>query len=471
MVSEGRVEVKYHDFWGTICDDHWTLKEANVVCRSLGYGSAAIAATNAYYGRGMGRVFLDEVTCKGMEKDITQCKHRGWRVSDCNNHEDASVRCHVPPLQGHQIRIQGGANPKEGRVEVFHDGKWGTVCGDGWGIEEAMTVCRQLNLGYAGRAVAHNNFSQTDLKVIMSGVQCRVDEISLYNCQHDEWTNANCSSKDKLAGVVCVNALPDLVIDTDLLKRYMELNTIPLRYLQCAFEENCLSASAAARMRESLSYRRRLLRFSVKVENRGLDHFRPFADKSTWEWHSCHKHYHSMETFSSYDFIRQRTGKKVAQGHKASFCLEDTKCDPGFEQVWNCTDMGDQGISPGCYDIYHYNIDCQWVDVSDFMHGAFYLRVHLNPGNQVAESDFRNNVAKCSVYDYGRYVITNKCWIENCESGVDTHGGNAGGDCCVFPFKFNGKLIHDCTTAGYAKKWCSTTYNYSKDRKWGLCYV
>ena len=68
-----------------------------------------------------------------------------------------------------------------------------------------MTVCRQLNLGYAGKAVAHNNFSQTDLKVIMSGVQCRVDEISLYNCQHDEWTNANCSSKDKLAGVVCVN--------------------------------------------------------------------------------------------------------------------------------------------------------------------------------------------------------------------------------------------------------------------------
>ena len=57
--------------------------------------------------------------------------------------------------------------------------------------------------------------------------------------------------------------------------------------------------------RESLSYRRRLLRFSVKVENRGLDHFRPFADKSTWEWHSCHKHYHSMETFSSYDFIRE----------------------------------------------------------------------------------------------------------------------------------------------------------------------
>ena len=88
---------------------------------------------------------------------------------------------------------------------MFHDGRWGTVCGDDWGIEEAMTVCRQLNLGFASKAVAHNNFSQTDLKVIMSGVSCRVDAISLYNCQHDEWTNATCSSKDKLAGVVCVD--------------------------------------------------------------------------------------------------------------------------------------------------------------------------------------------------------------------------------------------------------------------------
>ena len=109
--------------------------------------------------------------------------------------------------------------------------------------------------------------------------------------------------------------------------------------------------------------------------------------------------------------LGQRTREKVAQGHKASFCLEDTKCDPGFEQVWNCTDAGEQGISPGCYDIYYYNIDCQWVDVSDITHGAYYLRVHINPGNQVAESDFRNNVATCLVYDYGSYVIARNCRI------------------------------------------------------------
>ena len=120
---------------------------------------------------------------------------------------------------------------------------------------------------------------------------------------------------------------------------------------------------------------------------------------------------HVFSFFLCFVLIGKDTGAKVAKGHKASFCLEDTKCDPGFDRRFNCSVEGGQGISPGCYDIYNWRIDCQWVDCTDFPHGSFYLRVHLNPGNQVAESDFRNNVAKCSVYDYGNFVISNKCWI------------------------------------------------------------
>jgi len=470
QVSEGRVEIKYRKTWGTICDDHWSMSEANVVCRSLGYGSAARATKNAYYGQGVGRVMLDNVHCRGSEKSITQCRHRGWYKTDCTHYEDAGVKCHAPQLQGHEIRLHGGVNPKKGRVEVFHDGKWGSVCADGWGIEEAMTVCRQLNLGYAGQAVTKDRFGGKHLKVVMSGVNCQVDEISLYNCQHDEWTNATCSSQDKLAGVVCVDALPDIVPDIDILRREMRINIIPLNRLRCPLEENCLSDTAGYLISDAIYFHRRLLRFSVKIENRGLADFRPNVPRSSWKWHKCHRHYHSMETFSSYDLISKENGKKIAQGHKASFCLEDTRCYPGFDRKYNCSQRGGQGISPGCYDLYSWRTDCQWVDSTDFPHGSFYLRVHLNPGNQVAESDFRNNIAKCPVYDYGNFVISNKCWIEECDSGVDTHGGNSGGNCCVFPFLYNGKLYHDCTLDGYSLKWCSTTYNFKTDGKWGLCY-
>lgn len=107
----------------------------------------------------------------------------------------------------------------------------------------------------------------------------------------------------------------------------------------------------------------------------------------------------------------QSDSKKRAQGHKASFCLEDTKCDPGFEKKWNCTRGGDQGITPGCFDIYSNKLDCQWIDSSDVGRGSYFIRVQLNPGNQVAESDFRNNIAKCTVYHYGNFVIASKCWI------------------------------------------------------------
>ncbi|KAL9983471.1 hypothetical protein ACROYT_G005651 [Oculina patagonica] len=440
LVGEGRVELYRSqgrvEHWGTVCDDHWTLREANVVCRSLGYGSAAIAAKNAYFGRGIGEVILHNLQCLGVERNIRHCKHQGWRRSMCNHYEDAGVKCHVPQLQGHTIRLSGGLNSYEGRVEVFHGGSWGTVCADNWRIEEAMVACRQLNLGYASHAITQNYFGPTNLRVAMSGVICLVDEISIYNCQHDPWENATCSNRNKLAGVICVDELPDLVLDTDALKEEMRLDFQPLHALQCAFEENCLAKSADVLFRpENSRYnrfnRRSLLRFTAKIENRGWDHFRSNTPMSGWEYHQCHAHYHSMETFASYELLRQGNYVRRAQGHKASFCLEDTECDPGFEKRWNCTRGGDQGLSPGCFDIYSSKIDCQWVDCTGIRQGSFYLRVQLNPGNQVAESDFKNNVAKCTVYHYGSFVIANKCWIETCESGVDTYGGNSAGKCCT----------------------------------------
>lgn len=54
------------------------------------------------------------------------------------------------------------------------------------------------------------------------------------------------------------------------------------------------------------------------------------------------RHYHSMEVFATFDVINQR-GEKVAEGHKASFCLEDNQCLEGIEPRYACANYGDQG--------------------------------------------------------------------------------------------------------------------------------
>ena len=95
---EGRVEVNYLGTWGTICDDFWSIEDAHVICRQLGFGSAIQATGSASFGQGTGTIWLDNVQCIGNETTIEDCTHRGWGNHNCVHSEDAGVICSGMPL-------------------------------------------------------------------------------------------------------------------------------------------------------------------------------------------------------------------------------------------------------------------------------------------------------------------------------------------------------------------------------------
>ncbi|KAA0724888.1 Scavenger receptor cysteine-rich domain-containing group B protein [Triplophysa tibetana] len=92
-LCSGRVEIRHNGVWGTVCDNGWDLSDAAVVCRQLGCGAAKEAKSKAYFGKGSGRIWLDNVACTGKETTLKNCSASSWGKNKCGHHKDAGVIC------------------------------------------------------------------------------------------------------------------------------------------------------------------------------------------------------------------------------------------------------------------------------------------------------------------------------------------------------------------------------------------
>ncbi|KAK6290785.1 hypothetical protein J4Q44_G00388160, partial [Coregonus suidteri] len=181
--NEGRIEVFYKGEWGTICDDDFSLSNANVLCRQLGFVSATGWTHSAKYGKGLGKIWLDNVQCNGGEKSIELCKSRGWGNSDCTHDEDAGVICKDERLPGfvnsnvidvqvdenrvEEVRLRPVVPTKkmpvtEGVVEIKYKDGWAQICDVGWTPKNTRVICGML--GFPHERKVNKNFYKARLR-------------------------------------------------------------------------------------------------------------------------------------------------------------------------------------------------------------------------------------------------------------------------------------------------------------------
>ncbi|XP_069120538.1 scavenger receptor cysteine-rich domain-containing protein DMBT1-like [Argopecten irradians] len=206
---EGRVEVFYNGTWGTICDDSWDERDARVVCRQLGY-SSGVARSNAYFGRGEEPTWLDDVRCDGNETRIQECQSSLWGNENCNHGEDAGVECtdpslpSIPPTTPRpqvSLRLVGGSSNSSGRLEVYHNGVWGTVCDDDFDSRDVRVACRQLGFSYNGNQRI-KAFAAGSGTIWMDNLACSGNESALSDCSFNGWGNGNCDHSEDV-GIEC----------------------------------------------------------------------------------------------------------------------------------------------------------------------------------------------------------------------------------------------------------------------------
>jgi deleted-in-malignant-brain-tumors protein 1 len=223
--KEGRVEIYHNGDWGTVCSQDFDSLDAQVVCQQLGYQTSnAVPYSSDRYGEGNGKIWLAEVTCHGNEVLLADCLSWGWGFTYfCSHEQDIGVSCNEKSSQALEgnIRLVNGASldDKQGRLEIYHNGYWGTVCGEGFDDTDAQVVCRQL--GYSSSsAIAYGSdfYGRGSGQIWLGKVDCHGSEKRLsdcdssgfgftYYCSHSQDVGVNCSKYISLDVLIHQRAL------------------------------------------------------------------------------------------------------------------------------------------------------------------------------------------------------------------------------------------------------------------------
>ncbi|XP_022086705.1 scavenger receptor cysteine-rich type 1 protein M130-like isoform X2 [Acanthaster planci] len=195
-----RVEI-YHEAtlsWGAVCSNGWDLTDAHIACRQHHPFLEAVQAGASSAETDL-PIVMNQVACKGTENRLVDCPFICTEYQQCNSSHVATVVCR-PKMN--TVRLVGGSNNSSGRVEVYRNNTWGSICDNDWDINDAAVVCRMLGFPGAEAAKAGAYFGQGSGPVHMDGVACTGSEGNFGDCPSSCWKEPQCSHSQD-ACVIC----------------------------------------------------------------------------------------------------------------------------------------------------------------------------------------------------------------------------------------------------------------------------
>ncbi|XP_043935802.1 deleted in malignant brain tumors 1 protein-like [Protopterus annectens] len=219
--SGGLVEIRPYNqsTWGTVSGKHWDVNDAQVLCRSLGYGFVLAAYNSSENLRQTGPVWF-EAHCYGNESHLSQCPLTLLGPPDLHTC-DAAVLC-----TGYfSSRIVNGTSPSAGNVEISYDGTWSAISTEGWDINDANVLCRSQFHGFALDTVTDSSFGAVSGPMWFKNIQCSGTEYNLNRCSGEFLPN-NTVVSSAPAGVICSSdqLIVRLVNGTDRCNGILEVN-------------------------------------------------------------------------------------------------------------------------------------------------------------------------------------------------------------------------------------------------------